>query len=217
MSGTVLDTTSGVSMKIAVLGTGKIGGTLGRAFARAGHDVTFGSREAGGETSAAGDGGPAVSDIPSAIGAADVVVLTLPGAAVAGLVREHGPALGGKLVVDATNKIGESGPANSHDGVTAMAPAVRYARAFNSLGFENLQDPRYGDVIADMFFSCPQPDRATLEQLIDAVGLRPVYLGDGAHALLDDVLRLWLTISRLSGQRHFAFKVVGDAAPPDLR
>ena len=202
-------------MKIAVLGTGKIGGTLGRAFARAGHDVTFGSRDAGGETRAAGDGEPGVSDIPSAIGAADVVVLAVPGPAVAGLVREHAPALGGKLIVDAANKVGESGPANSHDTVTAMAPAVRYARAFNSLGFENLQNPRYGDVVGDMFFSCPEPDRATLEQLITAVGLRPVYLGDGAHALLDDVLRLWFTLSRRTGQRHFAFKVVGDAVPPD--
>ncbi len=31
-------------IKVAVIGTGNIGGTLGRAFARAGHDVTFGTR-----------------------------------------------------------------------------------------------------------------------------------------------------------------------------
>ena len=197
-------------MKIAVLGTGKIGGTLGRAFARAGHGVTFGARDPQAGRDAVGDTSATVSDIAGAIDGADVVVLAVPGAAVAGLAREHAPALGGKLVVDAANNVGGNAPANSHDAVTAAAPGVRYARAFNTLGFENLQNPRYGDVVGDMFFSAPEPDRGTLEQLIEAVGLRPVYIGEGTHALLDDVLRLWFTLSRLSGQRHFAFKVVGD-------
>jgi len=197
-------------MKIAVLGSGRIGGTLGRAFARAGHDVTFGARDPRADTDAPGDTSATVSDIAGAIETADAVVLAVPGATVAGLAREHAPALGGKLVVDAANNVGGNGPANSHDAVTAAAPGVRYARAFNTLGFENLQNPRYGEVVGDMFFSSPEGDRATLEQLIEAVGLRPVYLGEGTHALLDDVLRLWFTLSRLSGRRHFAFKVVGD-------
>jgi predicted dinucleotide-binding enzyme len=196
-------------MKIAVLGTGNIGGTLGRAFARAGHDVTFGVRDPQASGDAA-DGSATVSDIGGAIRDADVVVLAVPGGAVAGLAREHAPALGGKLVVDAANNIGGNGPANSHDAVTAAAPGVRYARAFNSLGFENLQNPRYGDVVGDMFFSSPEADRGIVEQLIEAVGLRPVYLGEGTHALLDDLLRLWFTLSRREGRRHFAFKVVGD-------
>jgi predicted dinucleotide-binding enzyme len=196
-------------MKIAVLGTGRIGGTLGRAFARAGHDVTFGARDPG-DTDAPGDTSATVTDIASAIGAGDVVVLAVPGGAVAGLAREHGPGLGGKLIVDAANNVAGEGPANSHDAVTAAAPGIRYARAFNTLGFENLQNPRYGDVVGDMFFSAPGADRGTVEQLIDAVGLRPVYLGDGTQALLDDLLRIWFTLSRLNGRRHFALKVVGD-------
>jgi 8-hydroxy-5-deazaflavin:NADPH oxidoreductase len=202
-------------MKIAVLGTGKIGGTLGRAFARAGHDVTFGSRDPDADSSAARDTTATVTDIAGAMDGADVVVLAVPGPAVAGVVREHAQSLGGKLVVDATNTIGGSGPANSYDVVTAAAPAVRYARAFNSLGVENLQNPRYGDLVGDMFFSSPEADRAILEQLVEAVGLRPVYLGEDTHALLDDVLRLWFTLSRLSGRRHFALKVIGDDGLPD--
>ena len=41
----------------------------------------------------------------------------------------------------------------------AAAPGVRYARAFNTLGFENLQNPRYGDAVGDMFFSSHEGDR----------------------------------------------------------
>jgi predicted dinucleotide-binding enzyme len=46
-------------MRIAVIGTGNLGGTLGRAFAGAGHQVTFGSRHPD-DDQAAGDTRPAV-------------------------------------------------------------------------------------------------------------------------------------------------------------
>jgi predicted dinucleotide-binding enzyme len=38
------------------------------------------------------------------LASAEVVVLALPGAAVADLTAEHGDALTGKLVIDATNQ-----------------------------------------------------------------------------------------------------------------
>jgi predicted dinucleotide-binding enzyme len=194
-------------VKIAVLGTGRIGSTLGRAFARAGHDITFGARDPQRDAYADDDSGARVADIAGALDGADVVVLAVPGPAVAGLVREHAQAFGGVLVVDCANNVAGPGPANSHDVITAAAPGVRYARAFNTLGVENLQDPRFGDTVADMFFSSSESDRGTVEELIEAVGLRPVWLGDDAQNLLDGVLRLWFTLSGLRG-RHLAFKVL---------
>ena len=41
-------------MIVAVIGTGLIGGTLGRAFARAGHTTVYGSRHPEPETAADG-------------------------------------------------------------------------------------------------------------------------------------------------------------------
>jgi hypothetical protein len=131
----------------------------------------------------AGDSGALVADVPGALADAEVVVLAVPGPAVAGVVRENAQALGGKLVVDCANNMGGSGPPNSHDTVVSAAPGVRYARAFNSLGVENLQDPHYGDVVGDMFYTSAEADREIVEQLVDAVGLRPVWLGDGAVPL----------------------------------
>jgi predicted dinucleotide-binding enzyme len=199
-----------MSLVLAVLGTGRIGGTLGRAFAAAGHRVTFGARDPARDADVVGNTGAEVSDIPGALADAEVVVLAVPGPAVAGVVRENAQALGGKLVVDCANNIGGGGPTNSHDVIVAAAPGVRYARAFNTLGVENLQNPRYGDVVGDMFFTSSEADRETVAALVDAVGLHPVWLGEGAQALLDDLLRLWFTLSRLSGSRHFALKVVSD-------
>lgn len=195
-------------MQIAVIGTGRIGGTIGRAFARAGHEVVFGSRSPG-DDRAAQDSGARAADITTALGGAEVVALALPGPAVDGLLDEHAGALAGRLILDCANRVGGPGPANSHDAISSKVSGARYARVFNSLGVENLADPQFGDGPADMFFSAPEGDRATVEQLIEAVGLRPVYLGDGQQEVVDGVLRLWF--AHVMGQhhsRHLAFRTL---------
>jgi 8-hydroxy-5-deazaflavin:NADPH oxidoreductase len=195
-------------MRIAVIGTGNIGGVIGRACAGAGHTVVFGSRKPV-DGDVTGGSGATVTGIPEALAGAAVVVLALPGTAVAGFVEEHADDLSGTLVVDATNKVGGDGPANSYDTVTATVPDARYARAFNTLGFENLADPQFGATTADMFFSAAAGDRGTVETLIEAVGLRPVYVGDGAQEVVDGLLRLWfaLAIGQERG-RNLAFKML---------
>jgi 8-hydroxy-5-deazaflavin:NADPH oxidoreductase len=195
-------------MRIAVIGTGRIGGTIGRAFARAGHDVVFGSRSPG-DDSAAQDSGARVADIATALDGAEVVALALPGPAVDGLLDEHADALAGRLILDCANRVGGPGPANSHDAISSKVSGARYARVFNSLGAENLADPQFGDGPADMFFSAPEGDRATVGQLIEAVGLRPVYLGDGQQEVVDGVLGVWFAL--VMGQhhsRHLAFRTL---------
>jgi 8-hydroxy-5-deazaflavin:NADPH oxidoreductase len=76
-------------MRIAVIGTGHIGGTLGARWRAAGHDVVYGSRQGTGE----GPGGAPLAPIGYAVQDADVVVLAIPGGAVAGTVGEYGAVL----------------------------------------------------------------------------------------------------------------------------
>ncbi|MEV6210437.1 NAD(P)-binding domain-containing protein [Kitasatospora sp. NPDC051914] len=191
-------------MNVAVIGTGFIGGTLGRAFARAGHPTVLGSRTP--ETDAAAqDSGAATTTVADAVAHADTVVLAVPTTAVEELLTAHGDALAGKLVVDAANNI--TGPVAHHaDLVARHAPKARYARAFNTLGGENLADPDFNGTPADMFYSAPESDRAVLDALITAVGLRPQYLGEGQQDTVDGVLRLWFALAVGQGRgRHLAF------------
>jgi hypothetical protein len=191
-------------VEIAVIGTGFIGGILGRALAEAGHHVTFGSRHPDNE--AVADGTPAtVASVPEALARAEVVVLALPGAAVAGLTAEHGNALDGKLVIDATNQMGQP-VANSR----AVLPSnVRYARAFNTLGGENMADPVFADGPADMFFSAPEADRATVEAVIQGVGLRPEYLGEDQEVLVDALFQIWIALALEQGHgRRLALRLI---------
>ena len=191
-------------MEISVIGTGFIGSTLGRALAAAGQGVTFGSRHPGNE--AVADASSAtVTSVASAIARSDVIILALPGAAVAGVTAEHGDRLAGKLVIDATNRMGQP-VVNSR---AALPSSIRYARAFNTLGGENMADPVFADGPADMFFSAPEADRATVETVIAGVGLHPIYLGEDQESLVDALFEIWIALAVKQGRgRRLALRLI---------
>ena len=187
-----------------MVGTGFIGGTLGRALAAAGHDVTFGSRHPADDEVAQGSGATTAS-VGDALAASDVVLLALPATAVPELVAEHAEALAGKLVIDATNRMGAP-VANSR---ADLPPGTRYARAFNTLGGENMASPVFDDGPADMFFSSSDADRETVETVIGGVGLRPVFVGPDQEDLIDSLFRLWIALALTQGRgRRLAFRLL---------
>ena len=86
-------------MKIAIIGAGNVGKTLGAALRAKGHTVSYGTRD------------PANSDernaktVPAALSGAEAVILATPWTATESLVCEHADELAGKIVIDATNPI----------------------------------------------------------------------------------------------------------------
>src|SRR5262245_28416016 len=95
-------------MQLAVIGTGNVGGTLGRRWAKAGHDVIFGVRN---------PSEPKVVDLVQDIGPnanailvsecarqAPVVVLTVPWEGAQDALRKAGN-LRDKILIDATNPV----------------------------------------------------------------------------------------------------------------
>ena len=203
-------------MKVGVLGAGNIGGTLGKRWAQAGHTVQFGVRDVTDPKAQAlvsGLGAQAsVATLAEAIAFGDVVVFAIPGGAMEATIRTYGQALNGKIVIDAANRMGA--PAmNSAAIFAAQAPGARVFRAFNTMGWENFVNPRFGDQQADLFYCGAGGDaQAAVEQLIADAGLRPIRVGDIAQAsLVDMVTGLWFALA--NGQRmgrHLAFKVLTD-------
>ena len=157
-------------MKIAVIGKGHIGGTLGSKWRAAGHEVVYGTRDGTGE----GPGGAPVRSIGDVLNGAEVVLLAVPGQAVPDVVNEHGAAPGGKVVIDAVNRMGAP-EFDSRVLIADAAPSARYVRAFNSYGWENFADPAPG---ATLFFAADPQARAAAEELVSAAGLEPAYVGD---------------------------------------
>lgn len=200
-------------VRIAVLGAGRIGSTLGRKWIAAQHRVVFGVTDPDGEKARAlrADLGDQADIRPGAqaIQGAEVVVFAVPGGAMEAVIAANAAALGGKLVIDAANRMTESAP-NSRVSFQRHAPSARYVRAFNSLGVENFADPTFNGVKADLFYAGPETDRAVAEQLIGDIGLEPMYVGNEDQVgLVDAAASLWfaLALGQKRG-RHLAFKVL---------
>jgi 8-hydroxy-5-deazaflavin:NADPH oxidoreductase len=197
-------------MSIAVIGTGSVGGVLGRALARAGKDVVFGSREPDRVGPVAGDTTAKVATVAEALAGADTVVLAQPGSVVGEFVRTNAPALDGLLLIDATNNLGAP-DTNAAAAVADHAPGARYARAFNTYGWEVLEHPVFDGTPADLVFSATEADRPHLEDLIRTLGFRPAYLGPNQQNAVDALLPIWfgLAVGQDRG-RHLGFRVLED-------
>jgi predicted dinucleotide-binding enzyme len=97
------------SLRIAILGAGDIGGTLGRKWASAGHSIAFGVKDPSSERaqSLRKDLGDAVfiGSPAEALAKGDIVLLAVPGSVVNDLIATHGQLLDHKVIIDATNQI----------------------------------------------------------------------------------------------------------------
>src|SRR6266568_4043560 len=95
-------------MKIAIIGAGNVGSTLGRAWARKGHDICFGVRHPQDDKTRqlvqSLGGKPQARTVAEAAAFGQVVVLATPWQATEAAVRAAGD-LRGKTVLDCTNPL----------------------------------------------------------------------------------------------------------------
>jgi 8-hydroxy-5-deazaflavin:NADPH oxidoreductase len=189
-------------MHIAVIGAGRIGGTIGEKWTAAGHEVAYGLRDPGKR--------PGAKTIDQALRGAEVMLLAVPANAVVEVVRSHHAALDGKIVIDATNNFAAA-EFNSWPELAKSAPHAHLYRAFNTLGWDVLAKPVLGGVQADLFYCGPEgPSKDKVEGLISDAGLRPIWVGRADQvATVDGVLRLWAVLARMHGRR-IAFKLIAD-------
>lgn len=136
---------AGSALRIGTIGAGRIGGTVGGLWVRAGHPVMFSSKDPQeGQALAARLGPPArAGSVAEAIAFGEVVFLAVPYGAMPEIGREYGQALKGKIVLDAGNAIAaRDGPiADEADregiGLTSQKhlPGTRLVRAFNTIAY----------------------------------------------------------------------------------
>ena len=139
------------TLKIATIGAGHIGSTLGTLWVTSGHPVMFSSRHPEELKSLVDRLGPlAHAGTPAeAIAFGDVVLLAVPYNAMPQIAQEFGRNLVAKaLVLDATNPIvprdGEMAIAAREKGAGVAAaellPGVHLVRAFNAIDFARLPE-----------------------------------------------------------------------------
>ena len=193
--------------KIGVLGAGNVGGRLGRNWAAAGHDVMFGVREIN-ERAQENAGGVPLGTMQEAAQFGEIIVLAIPGSSLAAIV----PTLdsSGKIIIDTTNGGGTEGKSGA-ELVAELTPEAAVYKAFNSIGAENFDAPRFGELQADMFYCGANSEEGDIViGLIEDMGFRPFYVGDLSKAgMLESVAYFWMTIARGTGVgRRMAFKML---------
>jgi 8-hydroxy-5-deazaflavin:NADPH oxidoreductase len=208
-------------MKIAIIGAGNVGGTLGSAWAqKAGHEIFFGVRDPAAEKTQAlvqKFGGKARAGSPAqAAAVGDFIVLTTPWPAAEAAIRSLGD-VSGKIILDATNpltmgpdgvglEIGHS--ISAGEKVQGWAKGASVFKTLNTTGFGNMANPVFHGEKSLMFVA--GDDAANKPKVIDlvaALGFDVVDAGPLRNArLLEAHAMLWIELSLKRGLgRDWAF------------
>ena len=182
-------------MRVGILGGGNVGSGLADFWARAGHDVRVSTRDTLRETAEQGD----------------VVVLAVPAAAIGEVLDAAGPALDGKVLVDATNDLRPE-PGGGALEVARRLPAARVVKAFNT-AFAGLYDAvrRAETPPALVFCGDDEEAKAAAAELIRDAGYEPVDAGPLDRAPdVEAFARLVIRLAYDQGRGRFFYRFSAD-------
>lgn len=219
-------------MRIGIIGTGLMGQALGTAWARAGHEVLFGSRDSQKAERAAASAGPMAraGDFDRAAEHGDVVLYTARDRLPSELLRLT-EALAGKVVIDCNNRdLGDdSRPAEFRaswpppelsiaERIARDCPNAKIVKAFNTLPNVVLQ--RSASILAPhrvSVFLCGDDQQAkeTVKALAETLGLVGIDCGGLERARLveaaADFLRILIGPQGLGLMTTLSVHVLPDA------
>ncbi len=190
----LLAQTNGNKARIGVIGSGKIGSTIGGLWVKAGHPVLFSSRHPEALNDLVATLGPLAQNgsVAQAIAFGDVIFVAVPYGALPQVGQDNGAALKGKVVLDACNAVAARDGAIADEveregiGVTSQKylPGTRLVRAFNTMSYmifareANRPDPKLAIPIAG-----DDGEAVTIAAgLVRDAGFDPVVVGKLADA-----------------------------------
>jgi predicted dinucleotide-binding enzyme len=213
---------------VAVLGNGIVGVAVAKGFASLGYQVIFGTRNPDSDKSR-----EALAVVPTATAsgyadaakAADLVFLALPWDGLSESLALAGPAnFAGKTVIDAVNPlldfaagsprlaVGFSDSAG--ELVQRLLPQARVVKAFNTIVFTHMVQPKFSDGQPDMFIA---GNDAGAKQEVTAIlrdfGWRgAIDMGDiTAARLIEPLAMLWISYAFQRQHWTHGFSLLGQA------
>jgi len=175
-------------LKIGIVGSGRIGGTLGELWLKAGHEIMFSSLDLEHDKAlAARLGGRARAGTPREAAAfGEVLLIAVPYSALPHVGRDLGELLKGKVVLDPSNPIpGRDGEiaiwARKKGAGLASAellPGARIVRAFNAIGYSRLPEAARRSERLGMPIAGDDANAiAVASRLVREIGYEPVVIG----------------------------------------
>jgi NADPH-dependent F420 reductase len=206
-------------MRIAIIGAGNVGGGLAGAATTAGHDVVLSANSpASAQQTAAKVGSAAAGSNLEAVDGAEVVVLAVPGSAVAGIAAELAGALIGKVVVDATNPLNDTYTGLTTAGVSAaellqqQLPGATVVKSLNTVFASRYPTPTEdGQPLDALIAGDDDAAKATVTRLVESIGFRSVDAGGLRMArALEEIAFLNISLNAGNGWTwQSAFQLVG--------
>jgi 8-hydroxy-5-deazaflavin:NADPH oxidoreductase len=208
-------------MKIAIIGAGNVGTSLGSGWAKAGHQIIYGVRNPQDEKARqlkAEAAGAEVTTYADAARAAEVVVISTRWGATEAAVRACGN-LRGKTVIDVTNPLksdisGLDCGFNTSGGeqVAQWANGAEVFKTMNQVGFNLMDHPEFRSGLKPvMLVAGNGVGKAKVLQLVSDLGFEAIEAGGLEYArLLEPLAMLWihLAYSKEGQGRDFAFSLL---------
>lgn len=208
-------------MKIGILGSGNVGGTLGKRWARGGHGVVFSSRRPESEKMrklvAEAGANAAAASIANTARQCDILLLASPWPATKEMVEAAGN-LAGKILIDATNPLlpdvsGMEVGTTSSAGelVASWAPGAKVVKAFNTIGANIMANPDFNGRSALLLYCGDDAEAKTaVGHLAKELGFDVQDAGPLKQArVLEPLALLWISLAYTQGLgREFAFQII---------
>ena len=197
-------------MRIGIIGSGNVGGTLGRRWAENGHEIMFGSRDPSSKKVRSLleqiNGKAKAGTLRDAAAYGEILVLATPWPATERTLGDLGD-LSGKIIFDCTNPlkpdfsldVGYS--TSGAEQVASWADGARIVKVFNTTGYGNMADPSYDGQKATMFFAGDDHvAKSKAARLAEQIGFEAVDAGPLSHArLLEPMAVLWIFLAHVQG------------------
>lgn len=209
-------------VKIGFIGTGQVGSVLARRLGSRGHTVILAARDTSNtqvnQLAKLIGANAEVRSIKETISVSEIIFLATPWGAVESIVKENSAELRQKTIVDCTNPLkpdlsGLTRSADSSGGeyLQNLIPDSQIVKAFNTVGFNIMENPEMNGKKAVMYFCGNNRDaKFTTQSLIDELGFYSVDAGDiKSSGLLESFALLWISSAYKYGMgREFAFSVI---------
>jgi predicted dinucleotide-binding enzyme len=190
-------------MQIGIIGTGRMGSSLGKMWAKKGHRVFFGSRDPDKAKIIAADMGTNIygGSIAEAAAFGNVVLLSVVWAGVAESLKACGN-LDDKVLLDCTlpiidRQLAIDPNSSGAQEIARMAPSARVVKAFNTIYYEHFEHPELDSERISMFY-CGDDDAAMAiaAQLGSDIGFDVVDCGPLFNARwLEGMAYLWIYLA----------------------
>jgi hypothetical protein len=202
--------------KIAIIGTGNVGGTLATKWANKGHEINLGVRDVNNFKSKEllNNSNTKVFTITEAVKISEVILLSTP----APLTIEVTKSLGntsGKIIIDAMNIVMNRGPEgykHTTDAILDNTQTKDVVKCFNTTGFNNMQNPNYGDIALDLFVAGDsEKGKQAAIQLAKDAGFADCYSigGNDKFELMEQFAWFWINLAMFQGQgREIGIKLL---------